>query len=138
MIQTDTLKKPCNELTFADLRLHFSTGRSFIKSGSGRDAVYGYRHGVMTDVGDIEESARAQLMMDLIKRSGEEGIQMQLRLWAKENCAWLHSKKEIEMYALELHSSRIFDNPQWVDYDLFNREYRPKAAGQEWVKRDIL
>ena len=128
MTHTDTLKKSRNDLTFADLRFHFGTGRAFIKSGSGRDAVYGYRNGVMTDVGDIEESEWAQLMMDLIKRSGEEGLQAQLRLWAKEHCAWLHTKKEVEMHALELHSSRIFDNPKWVDYELFNREYRPCAT----------
>ena len=84
MTHTDTLKKSRNDLTFADLRFHFGTGRAFIKSGSGRDAVYGYRNGVMTDVGDIEESEWAQLMMDLIKRSGEEGLQAQLRLWATQ------------------------------------------------------
>lgn len=127
MAQTDTLKKNPADLTFEDLRAHFGTGRAFIKSGSGRDAVYGYRNGVMTDVGDIEESEWAQLMIALIKRSSEEGLQAQLRLWAKEHCAWLHTKKEVEMYALELHSSRIFDNPKWVDYELFNREYRPHA-----------
>lgn len=138
MKHSDTLKKNRNELTFADLRFHFGTGRSFIKSGSGRDAVYGYRHGVMTDVGDIEESEWIELMMDLIKRSGEEGIQEQLRHWAKEHCAWLHSKKEVELYALELHSSRIFDNPQWVDYELFNHEYRPKAGAQKGVTDDVL
>ena len=29
------LKKPREELTFSDLRHHFGTGRSYIKSGSG-------------------------------------------------------------------------------------------------------
>ena len=36
-----TIKKPREELTFADLRHHFGTGRAYIKSGSGRDRVYG-------------------------------------------------------------------------------------------------
>ena len=131
MAQTDTLKKNPADLTFEDLRAHFGTGRSYIKSGSGRDAVYGYRSGVMTNIGDIEENEWAQLMMDLVIRSGETALQEQLRFWAKEHCAWLHTKKEVERYALELHSSRIFDNPKWVDYELFNREYRPRAVRKE-------
>ena len=35
-------------LTFADLRVHYYTGRSYLISGEGRDKVFGYRHGVMT------------------------------------------------------------------------------------------
>lgn len=131
MAQFLQLKKAPSELTFSDLRHHFGTGRAFIKSGSGRDAVYGYRCGVMTDIGDIEESEWMQLMMDLIKRSGEEDLQMQLRQWAKDRCAWLHTKKEIELYALELHSSRIFDNPKWVDFELFNTVYHSKATAKD-------
>lgn len=126
MDQVFTLKKRREDLTFADLREHFPTGRAYIKSGSGRDAVYGYRHGVMTDLGDIEESQWEELLMDLIRRSGELELQEQLRRWAKEHCAWLHTKQEVDRYALQLHSSRIFDNPEWVDYELFNREYRPE------------
>lgn len=69
-----TIKKPREELTFADLRHHFGTGRAYIKSGSGRDRVYGYRRGIMTDIGDIEESEWKGLMLDLIQRSNEMDI----------------------------------------------------------------
>lgn len=119
-----TLKKKPEELTFADLSHKNNTFRPYIKSGSGRDKVYGYRYGVITNVGDIEESQWVALMTDLIKRSGEEDIQEQLRRWAKDNCPWLHTKAEIEMYALELHSRRIFENPEWVEYKHFNEKYR--------------
>ena len=29
--------------------------------------------------------------------------------------------------ALQLHISRIFDNPRWVNFIPFNREYRPEV-----------
>ena len=32
-------------LTFADLRVHYYTGRSYLISGEGRNKVFGYRHG---------------------------------------------------------------------------------------------
>lgn len=127
MDQTFALKKPREELTFEDLREHFGTGRAYIKSGTGRDRVYGYRSGVMTNIGDIEESEWAELMMDLIERSGEQELQDLLRRWAKDHCAWLHSKREIEMYALRLHSSRIFENPNWVALEQFNTQYRGQS-----------
>ena len=95
-----TIKKPREELTFADLRHHFGTGRAYIKSGSGRDRVYGYRRGIMTDIGDIEESEWKGLMLDLIQRSNEMDIYEALKRWSKECCAWLHSKAEVEEYAL--------------------------------------
>lgn len=123
-----TLKKPREELTFSDLRHHFGTGRSYIKSGSGRDRVYGYRRGVMTDIGDIEESEWKSLMLDLIQRSNEMGIYEALKRWSKECCAWLHSKAEVEEYALELHSARIFENPSWAGYEQFWRDYAPCLA----------
>lgn len=129
-----SLKKDPAALTFADLRCHFPTGRAFVKSGSGRDRVYGYRHGIMTDLGDIEESEWIALIQNLIQKSGEVEIQAQLRCWAKDRCAWLHTKQEIELYALKLHASRIFEDPQWVEYQLFNEVYHPKCKSREVAK----
>ena len=34
-----------SEISFADLRCRFQTGRSYIVSGEGRNRVYGYRSG---------------------------------------------------------------------------------------------
>lgn len=125
------LSKPREELTFSDLRCHFGTGRSYIKSGSGRCRVLGYRYGVMTDMGDIEYSQWAALMMELIKRSNEMELFDALKCWAQENCAWLHSKNAVEEYALDLHSSRIFENPKWVAYEQFRNQYAPELKNKE-------
>ena len=52
----DNIGNTKHALTFAALRVHYYTGRSYLISGEGRDKVFGYRHGVMTDIGDLPVS----------------------------------------------------------------------------------
>ena len=78
----------------------------------------------MTDVGDIELSRWRELVHDLIEKANEQALYAQLLKWVKECCPFQHTKEEIETYALELHASRIFDNPQWAAYKEFNEKYR--------------
>lgn len=113
-----------DSITFEDLRVHFFTGRSILLSGSGRDKKYTYRSGVMTDVGDIELSRWREIVHSLIDKAHEQKLHEQLLKWVKDCCPFQHTKEEIETYALELHASRIFDNPKWAAYDEFNRRYR--------------
>ena len=77
-----TLSKPREKLTFSGLRCHYGTGQSYIKFGSGRTRVLGYRYGVMTDIGDIEYSQWAALVMELIERSNETELLDALKRWA--------------------------------------------------------
>jgi hypothetical protein len=85
----------------------------------------------MTGIGDLEFPVWEPLVRDLIHRSGEDELLNSLIAWL-EATPWLHAKREVELYALELHASRIFDNPDWVDYAAFNRKYRPdKLQGDE-------
>ena len=109
-------------LTFSDLRFLYSTGRSYTISGSGRNRSTGYRNGVMTPVGDLEISEWSALMHRLIDRAEEREIYDALLQWATENCPWLHNKSEWEQEALQLHSMRIFENPEWTAYASFNRQ----------------
>lgn len=117
-------------VTFDSLRLKYRTGRSFVVSGTGRDRVYGYRHGVATELGDIEESEWIDLAMDLIRRSGELDLLDALKKWCKEYALTSLSRKEVEFDALQLHVSRTFDNPLWVSYIPFNRKYRPDVLSR--------
>lgn len=131
------IQKLIEELKFSDLRVRYGTGRSIFVSGSGRDKKYRYRYGAMTDLGDLEISEWKSLMNALIDYHGERELQEQLRQWSKTECLFLHSKDEVEEYALELHASRIFDNPAWVDYIPFNRKYRPEVletADLVWIQ----
>ena len=119
-----TADQLADSVTFEDLSVHFFTGRSNLLSGSGRDKKYSYRSGVMTDVGDIEISRWRELVRGLIEKAHEQTLHEQLLKWVKDCCPFQHTREEIETYALELHAARIFDNPKWAAYDVFNQRYR--------------
>lgn len=111
--------------TFNDLRLHFRTGRSILISGSGRDKKYSYRHGVMCNLGDMEESEWVQQVDALIRRSNEEELYRNLLHWCRDHNFARESENELRFRAYELHVARIFDDKRWVDYVPFNNKYRP-------------
>lgn len=128
--------KPIEDLKFSDLRVHYGTGRSFLISGTGRDKKYGYRHGMMTDLGDLEISEWKALITALIEYHGEQELQEQLLQWCRDG-GWPSRKDELEAHALELHAARLFDNPAWADYIPFNRKYRPEVLGSAdlvWIQ----
>lgn len=117
-----------DELNFSDLQFRFATGRAIKRASDKGNKATGYRQGVMTRIGDLELSVWQMLIKDLIKRSGEEKLLMSLMEWASDSCPWLRGMSEIYLYALELHSSRIFDNPNWIAYREFNQKYRKEYA----------
>ena len=119
-----TAEQMVDSLAFEDLRVHFFTGKAILLSGSGKDKKYTYRKGVMTDVGDIELSLWRELVHGLIEKAHEQVLYEQLLKWVKDCCPFQHTRVEIETYALELHASRIFDNPRWSAYDVFYQQYR--------------
>ena len=125
------------DLSFSDLEHRLATGQAYTKSGSGHNRVMGYRNGVMTRLGDLEASVWETLIRDLIHRSGEDALLQGLIAWAADNCPWLHTKAEIEQHALELHSSRIFENPKWAGYPEFNRKYRPEKGDTNEHSQEI-
>ena len=114
--------------TFDDLRCRHFTGRSYIKSGEGRNRVYGYRTGIQCDFGDVEQSEWFRMVRELIDRKGEQHLYAQLLEYLTEHNYVKRTKAQLERKALELHADRIFDNEAWVDFLNFNRKYRPKVA----------
>ena len=66
----DNTEKSLDALTCSDLRVHYGTGRAFLGREEGRKKIYGYRKGIKTDVGDLEEKDWIQLASDLILKSG--------------------------------------------------------------------
>ena len=120
-----------SDLSFSDLRVHYFTGVAVRKLGDQHSKSSGYRNGVMTELGDLEFPVWETLIRDLIHRSDEDELLNSLITWL-EATPWLRTKRDKELYALELHAGRIFDNPGWVDYVAFNRKYRPdKLQGDE-------
>lgn len=113
------------DLTYDDIRLMYHTGK-FIRDYGSQDKKAGkYRIGVMTKIGDIEESDWIQYAENLIRRNNEEALFKQLKAWYRDTTSWLRNEKELHKYTLECFVARIFDNPDWVDYTAFNQKYRP-------------
>ena len=109
--------------TFQDLQHLHGTGRATTSIGAYGRKHTDYRMGVQTEIGDIELSAWEAAMRRLIQRSGEEAVYQALLSWVESNAPWLHTKKERELYALELHSARIFEHPKWVAREEFSEQF---------------
>ncbi len=113
-------------VTFETLRVRYGTGRSFLIRTEGRHKVYGYREGVMTELGNLELKEWRRLAMELVETSQEQQLYQNLLEWRQGHSCFGQSGTELENDTLKLHMDRIFDNPLWVDYIPFNRKYRPE------------
>ena len=112
-------------VTYDDIRLMYHTGK-FIRDYGSQDKKAGkYRIGVMTKLGDIEEKDWIRYAEELVRRNNEEALFKQLKSWYRQTTPWLRDEKDLHRYTLECFVARIFDNPNWVDYEAFNERYRP-------------
>ncbi len=112
-------------ITYEDIRLMYHTGK-FIRDFGSQDKKAGkYRIGVMTKLGDIEEKDWIRYAEELVRRNNEEALFKQLKSWYRQTTPWLRDEKDLHRYSLECFVARIYDNPNWVDYEAFNIRYRP-------------
>lgn len=113
-------------VTYDDIRLMYHTGK-FIRDYGSQDKKAGkYRIGVMTKLGDIEEKDWIRYAEELVRRNSEEALFKQLKSWYRQTTPWLRDEKDLHRYTLECFVARIFDYPNWVDYEAFNRRHRPE------------
>lgn len=71
--------------------------------------------------------AWCQIAEALINRKGESALLKSLIEW-ETNHNYAHASKEVvRKEALQLHVARLFDNPLWVHFVPFNRQYRPEV-----------
>lgn len=59
------------DIDYELLRFQTHTGRAFLLSDRGFEKKYGYRHGVETPVGDIEENLWCALMKELVEKNND-------------------------------------------------------------------
>lgn len=130
IINIDGKSYPVKDLTFQNLRKHFGTGRAYTISGTGRDRVTGYRSGIMTDIGDVEEELWEKLVLCVIERNGEQELYQNLLSWLTQHPVGCHDAKRRRHMALELHAMRIFDDVDWCDWLEFTCTYRPELLPQ--------
>ena len=122
----DNIGSTNHELTFADLHVHYYTGRSYLVSGEGRNKVVSYRSGVMTNIGDLTDAEWIRLAKRMIEQAGEQELYHQLLAWEKEHSHWQRKERFFELSVLSMHIDRLPNNPAWCDFIPFNREYRPE------------
>lgn len=83
--------------------------------------------GVQTSLGEIEKGVWYQAAEALIQKAGEQKLLEALTDWESRHNYAKDSARTVRHKALQLHISRIFDNPRWVNFIPFNREYRPEV-----------
>ena len=119
-------EKVLDGLTFKKVSLKYGTGRSnTFNTPNGKKTSY--RHGVMTEIGDIEVSVWMQIVEYLIRKANEIELYNNLLEWVTDTMKWSENESERRKYALKLHAARIFGNPEWVDYTAFNTKYRTEV-----------
>lgn len=115
-----------DQLSFKDIRWQYGVFHP-TSTGSGRDKQYSSWSGVQTSLGEIEEGLWYQLAESLIQMAGEQELLDALTDWGSRHNYTKASSQEVRKEALRLHARRIFDDPRWVSFLPFNREYRPEA-----------
>lgn len=83
-------------LSYADIRKHYGTMNSIHVSGSGRDKVYRTRIGVMTSLGDVEETEWRKLAIAVIEAKGDSAEFQRTLEWVKRQKKYNHLKTEAE------------------------------------------
>lgn len=119
---TDDIKRE-----FEQLGCRYLSGRAYEKPRTGRTREWGYNDFVMTAQGEIEINQWRQKVLNLITEAGEEDLQRALNAWVQEHYGWCDTDLKAMHEAIQLHASRIFDDPLWVDFIPFNERYRPEV-----------
>lgn len=111
---------------FSKLRQHYGTGRDQSYKKPDGTKVHQYRHGIMTDIGDIEATEWISLANELIDKYNERDIFNELYekyIFKNNSPKWVDFNL---INALSLHMSRIFENPEWVCYEKFKTQFLDK------------
>ena len=69
----------------------------------------------------------AAMAEQLIAFHHEEQLQDQMLKWVQETDYTNSTEREKKQQSLDLHVSRMFDDPLWVHYVRFNQRFRPDA-----------
>lgn len=123
--QRYSVGKDISSITFEDICWQYGVFRCN-SSGAGRNKQYYPWRAAKTKLGEIEIHEWCKLAEAVIEREQEESLLKALIQWCSKRNHESASAADIRIEALQLHTSRIFDNPMWVGYISFNKEYRPE------------
>lgn len=120
-----------NDIDFAklnheNLRVKYWTGQNKTEIRH-QEKIDRYRHGAMTNLGDIELSVWIRLVKLLIIQSNEQELYKQLydfyinHEMAHFNWNEKDIKKEKERAVMDIYTRRLFNNPEWACYNNFKQ-----------------
>lgn len=104
-------------------KIHQRIGRSAptgavekLRNGNTR-RVHVFREFYKTDMGDIPREDWYEKVSEVIKEDKETETLELIKQHCRDNCAWLHSEKDITEYSMEILAGRDFlcGNENWKD-----------------------
>ena len=104
------------ELSYGDIKCGYGTGLSVHVSGTGRDKVSKYRHGVMTAIGDVEISLWTDIAKRVIGHKGDGAEFLKKFVWVKRQKRYNLYRTEAEFlqHALDLFVWEKADPKTWA------------------------
>ena len=107
-----------------NLRCKYTIGRSVrhVEIGAGKDKVtHTYHTTVVTDHKYYDYDVWKDKVLQQVKVKLETDILNRLKKYSLDYLAWINTEEEDHKYALDLYSCRIWENKNWVGYEVFNQ-----------------
>lgn len=125
------------EEEFLDLKWNYATHKALKTEIDHRKYNYEYHSEVVTKLGTVPIDEWKRKAYDLIKKHSEEEIFLRLKDYIVKEVSWCRKKEEIEVYALQLHIARIFEDAEWEGYDKFNESIDEKAILERKIRKRV-
>ena len=107
-----------------DLRCKYTIGR-FVrhvhKEASKDKITHTYHITVVTDHKHYDYDVWENKVLQQAKYRLETDILNRLKKYSLNYLAWINTEEEDHKYALDLYSCRIWENKNWVGYEVFNK-----------------
>lgn len=109
-----------SNIKLSDLAIRFRTGQA-VTNGIGRDKRWSYRHGILCDLGDIENDVwTGAAAITVMRIFGTEYFDQVKAFVHKYGLPTERSSdREKQIYALNICLSQLWENEEWVLRDDF-------------------
>lgn len=115
------------KLTRDNINYKYGTGVAINTSDNRYEKKYRYRHGIQTELGDIEKSLWIELVKRLIIRENGQVLYRHIHQWISDTYHYRDwTAEDVTLEALKQYVSGIYDDKSSWDYIRFNSKYRPE------------
>lgn len=118
----EELKDP--ELTKENLRFSNQTGhcKTIRKDPRTRRVITEYRHGMVTPIGNIEESVWKEAVLRVVQKRNDQPL-FDALLSHYQNDPSPALRKDYKYWAFRAYVSELYNNPKWAGYKEFHENY---------------